>query len=88
MEELKINLLSSIVIVIEHSILQILQHIYTYRTYVRRQRILYVNKRVMSRIGNNVPLRRIRKVCRGLRYLVYRTSCSSTNFEGTDGDAA
>ena len=35
-----------------------------------------------------IPLRSIRKECRSLRYLAYRTFCSSTTFEGTSGDAA
>ena len=36
----------------------------------------------------NKRMSRIRKVCRGLRYLAYRMFCSSTTFEGTGGDAA
>ena len=49
---------------------------------------MYVNKCMMSRIANSIPLRRIRKVCRGLRHLAHSTFCSSTTFEGTGGDAA
>ena len=41
----------------------------------------------MSRIADS-PLRRIRKVCRVVRYLAYRKFCSSTIFEGIGGDAA
>ena len=48
---------------------------------------VYINKHMMSRIVNSIPLR-IRKVCRGLWYLAYRTFCSSATFEGTGGDAA
>ena len=49
---------------------------------------VYVSKRMMSHIANSILLRRIQKVCRGLRYLAYRTFCSSTTFEGTGGSAA
>ena len=49
---------------------------------------VYVNNCMMSRIANSVPWRRIRKVCRGLRKLAYRTVCSATTFEGKGGDAA
>ena len=41
---------------------------------------------MMSRIGNSIPLRRIQKVCRGLRYLAYKTFCRSTTFEGMGGN--
>ena len=49
---------------------------------------VYVKKRIMLRIANSIPLRRIRKAGRGLRYLAYRTFCSFITFEGTGGDAA
>ena len=49
---------------------------------------VYVHKCMMSRIANSISLRRIRKVCIGLRHLAYRTFCNSTTFEGTGGDAA
>ncbi len=39
---------------------------------VTRHVTISAHKRMMSRIANSVPLRRIRKVCRGLRYLAYR----------------
>ena len=42
----------------------------------------------MLRIANSIPLRRIRKAGRDLRYLAYRTFCSFITFEGTGGDAA
>ncbi len=49
---------------------------------------MYVNEMpMMSRKANSIPLRRLWKVSRGIRYLAYRTFCSSTTFEGTGGDA-
>lgn len=33
--------------------------------------LVYVNKCTMSHIPNSIPLRKIQKVCRGLRYLAY-----------------
>ena len=49
-----------------------MSHVHGVATDEVRSDHVYVNKRMMSCIANSIPLRRMRKVCRGLRYLAYR----------------
>ena len=55
---------------------------------------MYVNKCMSYIIYDDVTYSQQHSIemntegCRGLRYLAYRTLCSSTTFEGTGGDVA